>query len=303
MASDFFKRIPVVFRDAYVLLRQNNPLILAAATAFFATFSLCPIIVIIVSALNLYFKSGAIRQQLFDKLQETFGGRTTKEIENIVNNFMSFEGGGWATLLGFIFLLFVATTLVSIVRKAIHQLWHLRRKSAVKLKYNLKERAIGLLIVVFISLLFLVSLVMDTSLVVFNKYLGKVLPGFDATLIWVLNVIFSILVVTTWFTILFKFLPEARVQWKVAFSGGFVTAVLFSIGKFVLGLLLVESNLQNIFGASASMALLLLFIFYSAMIMYYGVAFTRAFGDAFNKPIHPGKYSDEYEQQLVEDTE
>lgn len=294
-------RLPAVFRDAYNSLKQNDPLILAAATAFFTTFSICPIIVIIVSVLNLYFQSATIRQQLFDKLQSTFGDQTADEIETIVNNFMSLKGNGWLTLLGFIFLLFVATTLLSIVRKAIHQLWHLKRKSTGRLKYSLKERAIGLTMLVLIGLLFLVSLVLDASLAVFNEYLQRILPSFDTTVIWIANVVFSLLVVTTWFTILFKILPEARVHWKVALAGGFITALLFSVGKYVLGILLVESSLQTIFGASASMALLLLFIFYTSMIMYYGVTFTHAFGEAFNRPIQAGKYSDEFEEHVIEE--
>jgi membrane protein len=299
--NKFNSRLPPVFRDAHNSLKQNDPLILAAATAFFTTFSICPIIVIIVSVLNLYFQSGTIRRQLYDTLQNTFGDHTATEIETIVNNFMSLKGNGWVTLLGFMFLLFVSTTLLSIVRKAIHQLWHLRRKSAVRLKYGLKERAIGLAMLVFIGALFLISLLLDATLAVFNEYLQKLLPAFDATVIWVVNVAFSLLIVTSWFTMLFKILPEARVHWKVALAGGFVTAVLFSVGKLVLGFLLVESNLQTIFGASTSMALLLLFIFYSSMIMYYGVAFTHAFGEAFNRPIQAGKYSDEFEEHVVED--
>jgi membrane protein len=298
---EFFKRIPRVLRDAYVLLKQNDPLILAAATAFFTTFSLCPIIVIIVSVLNLYFQSDVIRLQLFNTLQDTFGKQTSKDIETIVNNFMALESGGWFTLVGSIFLLFVATTLLSIVRKAIHQLWHLRKKTTVRLKYGLKERGIGLVMLVFIGALFLFSLLIDTSLTIFYNYLHGFIHGVDTTLIWLINVVFSILVVTTWFTILFKFLPEARVHWKVAFAGGLVTGLLFNTGKFVLGLLLVESNLETIFGASASIALLLLFIFYSSMIMYYGAAFTHAFGQTFDKPILPGKYSNEYEEHVLED--
>lgn len=296
---EFFKRISGILRNAYILLKQNDPLILASATAFFATFSLPPIIIIIVNVLSLYFQSDIIRHQLFNKLRGTFGIQTSREIEKIVDNFMSLESNVWITLLGTIFFLFVATTLLTIVRKAIHQLWNLRRKLTGRLKYDLKERMLGLIMLVFIGMLFLVSLLLDTSLTVFHGYLQQLIPTVNTTFIRLINIIFSILVVTTWFTILFKFLPEARVQWKVALAGGLVTGLLFSVGKFLLGLLLVESNLKTIFGASASIALLLLFIFYSSMIMYYGAAFTHVFGSAFNKPIHPGKYSDEYEERVI----
>lgn len=294
-----FKKISAL-RGAFILLRKNDPLILASATAFFATFSLPPIIVILVSVLGLYFKSEHIRQRLFDKLTSMLGGQTTGEIEKIVHNFMKLEGNAWVTAAGFLFLLFVATTLLSIVRKAIHQLWHIRRKSSMTLYYGVKERMLGLGMLLFIGLLFLISLLLDASVSLFRNYLHDIFPNVDTMVIRIINIVFSILVVTIWFTILFKILPEARVKWRVAFAGGLLTGLLFSIGKLVLRLMLVESNLVTIYGASASIALLLLFIFYSSMIIYYGAAFTHTFGKAIGCPIHAGRYGDEYEERVVE---
>jgi len=288
------------FRNAFILLRRNDPLILASATAFFATFSLPPIIIILMSVLGLYFKSDNIRRQLFDRLTSLLGGQTTGEIEKIVHNFMKLEGNGWVTAGGFLFLLFVATTLLSIIRKAIHQLWHIRRKSSMKLYYNVKERALGLAMLVFIGLLFVASTLLDASVSFFRSYLHDIFPTVHTPVIRVINIVISILVVTVWFSVLFKVLPEARVKWRVAFAGGLVTGLLFSIGKLILRLMLVESNLVTIYGASASIALLLLFIFYSSMFVYYGAAFTHAFGKASGSPIRAGRYGDEYEERVIE---
>jgi membrane protein len=295
----WLKQMAATLRAAYTLLRHNDPLILASSTAFFATFSLSPIIIILVNVLGLYFQSNVISKQLFAKLQDIIGAHSSQEIENIVRNFMAMEGNGWITAGGSVFLLFVATTLLGIIRKAIHQLWHIRRKSRVRIKYGVKERLVGLGMLLFMGILFLVSLLLDASVAVFRDYLDQIVPQLNAWVVRGINILFSILVVTAWFTILFKILPEARVHWKVAFAGGLVTSVLFSIGKFILGRLLIESNLENIFGASASLALLLLFIFYSSIIMYFGAAFTSTFGEAIEEPIRPGKYADEYEERLV----
>src|SRR5690606_19526928 len=123
----------------------------------------------------------------------------------------------------------------------------------------------------------------------------------DVTLIRLINIVFSILVVTAWFTIIFKFLPNAKIQWGVATTGGLLTAVLFNIGKWILGKLLLYNNVVTFFGASASFALILLFIFYSALILYYGASFTFVYGDAIHKPILPGKYSVRF--KMVSDDE
>jgi membrane protein len=167
------------------------------------------------------------------------------------------------------------------------------------LKYNIKERLIGVCILGIIGLLFLVSLMLDASLAIFKDYLRDLLPGINTYLIRVINLVVSISVVMAFFTMLFKILPEASIQWKVAFVGGIVTALLFSLGKFVLGRLLVEGNLNTIFGASASIVLLLLFIFYASLIMYFGAAFTYTFARVAALPIKPGKYADEYEERVV----
>lgn len=291
--------IPQALRSAFILLRKNDPLILASATAFFATFSLSPIIIILVNVLSLYFKSENIRKQLFYKLEATVGHQATREVDRIVHNFRSLESNVWITIGGSIFLLFVATTMLAIIRKAIHQVWHFRRKPSAKFRYNIKERLMGLVMLLTIGVLFLVSLLLDTSVAVFRDYLQELVPGIHPAFIRAINITFSIVVVTGWFTILFKVLPEAQVHWKVAFAGGLVTALLFSAGKFLLGLLLIGSNLETIFGASASIALLLLFIFYSSLIMYYGAAFTYVFGKLSGKPIRAGKYADEYEERTI----
>lgn len=298
-APALLKNIKNIVLKAIGLLKENDPLILAAATAFFTTFSIAPIIVILFGVLSLIFKSGVIRQQLFDSIQSTLGQKPTHEIQHIVNNFISLESSGWITIGVSLFLLFVATTLLGIVRKAIHQVWNIRRKSTLKFRYDVKERLIGLLMLFCMGILFLLSILLDASVVAFQGATQDFIPAINATLIEALNMILSIVIVTLWFTLLFKVLPEAHVHWSVAFAGGIVTSVLFNIGKFILGLILKESRLESIFNTSASITLILLFIFYSSIIMYFGAAFTHAYAEVTGRPIHAGKYADEYEERLI----
>jgi len=249
--------------------------------------------------LNLVFKSKGVRQQLFSSIESTLGKRPTIEIQNIVDNFISLESSIWITVGVSLFLLFVATTLLGIVRKAIHQVWNIRKKSTLTFRYNVKERLIGLVMLFLMGILFLLSLLFDASVIALQNVTKEIIPAIDSTVIRLVNILLSIVIVTIWFTILFKILPEAHVHWKVAFAGGLVTSVLFNAGKFVLGIVLQENRLESIFSTSASITLILLFIFYSSLIMYYGAAFTHTYGTAINKPIHAGKYADEYEERLV----
>lgn len=258
---------------------------LSAATAFFTTFSISPIIIILMNALSLYFEKENIRPQLFDKMASVFGQQTANDIQIIVDNMRSMESNIWITILSSVFFIFIATTLLNVVRNAIHKIWNVHQTTKRKFGYRLKERLVGIVMILLMGILFLVALMMDTAIAVFRDYLDELIPDVHVGIIRMLNIVFSIVVVTVWFTLVFKMLTAAKVRWKVAFAGGLLTGILFSIGKFVLGKILIHSKVATIFGASTSIALLLLFIFYSSLILYFGTAFTYEYGKASGKQI------------------
>lgn len=288
-----------ILNKTFSVLGGSNPLILASSTAFFATFSLSPIIVILVNILSLYFKSETISRQLFVNLEATFGKQVVKQIELIVHNFMSIKSNMWVTAGGFVFLFFVATTLMMVVQQSIHVMWHIIHKPNTRVKTNFIERAKAVGFILCLGLLFLASQVLDATILLLKDYLKGFAPMFYFVLLHVVNISLSIVLNTAWFTALFKFLPDARVAWRVAIAGGLVTGMLFNLGKVLLGKVLVYSNVVTVFGASASIALLLLFIFYSSLIMYFGAAFTFAYGLATKRPIRPNEYANLYEEKVV----
>jgi membrane protein len=283
---------------SFKLLQRSEPLILSSSTAFFTTFALSPILLLLVSLLGLYFKSDQISHQLFDKLASAIGYEAAMEIESIVNNFMRVETNLWITAAGLIFFVFVATTLLIVVKENIHKVWRIRKVSS-KVRYIFKERGIIALLLLLTGALFLLSLLIDSLLAISFDYLQITLPRVGIIFIRLLNIIFSLIVVTIWFTLIFKILPQARVEWDVAFNGAFMTAILFNAGKFALGKFLVHAKIVTIFGASASFAVLLLFIFYSSFILYYGAAFTHEYAEYSDKHICAGKYASEYEEKLI----
>lgn len=272
-------------KRALVLFGRNDPLLLSGATAFFTAFAISPIIIILMNTLTLYFEKDNIRPQLFRKIASAFGPQTADDIQTIVDNIRLLESNIWVTVISTIFFIFVATTLISVVRSAIHRIWNIHQHEKRKFKTRIKERVISIAIILLMGVLFLVSLMMDTAVAVFREYLQDFRPTVHIAIIRILNIVFSIVVVTSWFTILFKVLPEAKVPWKVALAGGLVTGVLFNTGKFVLGKILIYGRIATIFGASTSIALLLLFIFYSSLILYFGTAFTFEYGKSTGSAI------------------
>jgi membrane protein len=291
--------IATSLRKGYVNFRNNDPLILASSTAFFTTFSLSPILVILVNILKLAFDNERIPEKLFGKLRGTFGQETAKQIENIVENVSTYGNDPVILVVGSIFLLFVSTTLLKVVKQSINHLWHIKRKRGHRIRYNVRERVIATSLLLFVALLFLTSLSLDTSLIIMRDYIRDVLPGIDRALLRSLNITFSVFVVTAWFSFLFRFLPDAIVTWRVALVGGLITGIFFNTGKWILGKLLLYNNIVSIFGASASFALILLFIFYVGLILYFGASFTYFYGEAIKQPIRPRRFSEQYELTTI----
>jgi membrane protein len=261
---------------------------------------LSPILIILVSIFGLYTGSENINRQLFRKIGSVLGRETALEIETIVNNFLAIEGNWLITIAGSIFFIFVATTLLGIVKHSIQKIWHIRPKAKLRLKYHSRERGTQLGFILFTGLLFLFSYFIDTTLSISLDYLQVTWPAAAIALIRILNFLFSIIIITIWFTVLFKILPEADIKWDTALNGGMLTGILFTMGKLILGKFLVYSRFATIFGASASFALLLLFIFYSSFILYYGAAFTHEYSEISDDHICAGKYADEYEERVIE---
>jgi membrane protein len=299
---DSLKCILVAFKKAFGVLERNDPLILCSSTAFFATFSLSPILLLLADLFSLYFKSEKVGRQMFQVIASTFGTATAVDVEKIVQNFSELESGWLITIGSSVFFLFVATTLLTVVKKSIHKLWNIRSKPEWHLRYVGWERGTAVLLILISGVLLLFSILVDSGLAVSLDYLETVWPGVAIATIQVLNIVFSVAVVTIWFALIFKILPEARVHWEVAFVGGFLTAILFNIGQFVLGKILIHARLASIFGATTSLALILLFLFYCSFILYFGAAFTHEYAIKTDQHIKTSRHSRIYEEKFLEST-
>ena len=295
------KDLPYLFRKSYQVLQKNNPLLLASSTAFFAVFATTPIIILIVNILSLYFKSERINEQVFQKLASVFGVSTAHQVETFVRNFESLGSSEWITVIGTVFLIFVATTLFSVIKQALNTIWNIRVSAKKKLKFNLLQRGRAFLIILIGGVLFLVSLLFDTLVNVLKRYIDIMIPEVNAFIIQSVSGILSLIIVSFWFGILFRYIPDARTRWPVLRVGAVVTGILFTIGKYLLGIFLIGGDIGNIFGASASIILFLLFVFYSSIIMYFGASFTLVYADHTHRNIKPKKYAERYELTAVKD--
>jgi membrane protein len=296
MPTHFFK----LLRGAFSEFKKNDPLRLAAATAFFTTFALPPILIILIQLFGLIFNVENMGDRFFMRISEILGNDSTEQIRSTFLGFQSLAKNWYITIGGFIFLMFVATTLFKVIKDTLNQLWCIKLDAKKALKMKMQKRAISLAVIVFAGMLFLGGTLLEGLQAIFSNYLNEISNGIGSWVGKVLSTLLSISIVTAWFSILFKFLPDAKLSWRVAIVGGFFTGILFSFGKMIIKFMLSQGRLDTVFGTSSSIVLLLLFVFYSSFILYYGACFTKVYGDYSNEPIHPAEHSFMYELKEVQ---
>jgi membrane protein len=274
----------LLFGGSFRILKANDPLRLAGATAFFTTFALPPILIIILQLFGLVVDADQLGKEFFHTLSMTVGKQGALQIRTIFRGMKALGTNIYITIGGFIFLMFVATTLFKVIKDSINQLWEIRIDKPT-IGIQLRSRFKSLLVIIVAGILFIASLLADGLQSVLGHYLQDISETSGAIAILVLNKLISLSIVTTWFTLVFKFLPDGRPHWRVAFAGGLLTGVLFTIGKFILRMALPYKNISSVFGAAGSFVLLLLFVFYSSFILYFGACFTKMYAQYVNRKI------------------
>jgi membrane protein len=286
-----------VAKAAFAELLRNDPLRMAGATAFFTTFALPPILVILIQILRLFVNPQTISQELFGSLKDIVGAEAVQQIISVLQSLLSLANNWPMTIAGFVFLLFVATTLFRIINGSLNQLWNIIPLKTKTL--GLRTRLKSMLVIVIAGILFMVGLVAEAAQAFVGSYIFNFSPVLSFYFNSILNQLITFLIVMLWFAMLFRYLPDGRPSWKNTFYGALVTALLFSVGRILLRILLSYSNINTLYGTSASIVLLLLFVFYSSLILYYGASFTKVWSEYRQQPIRPLSHARHY--KMVEE--
>lgn len=300
MAKEKIKQFGRLLKESFETLNENDPLRLSSSTAFFATFSIIPIIVLLLNLFSAIFSEQLLTGEVFNALETFFGADTSEYLSTILERVREMQSGTLVTLGLVIFLMFVATTLFIVVQSSFNQIWKVKPKENVSFRFILKNRGISLLVILVTGLLFLLTLLLDIALGFLGDHVLYLLPGLNEWLIRLLNLVLSLAIFTLWFASIYKFLPDVMLRWNIVWFGSFLTAVLFLTGQFILGRVLVSGNISTIYGASGSLVLLLLFIFYSSFILYYGACFIKEYAEYKNYKMKTTRFAVAYEINTLE---
>ncbi len=278
---------------------KNDPLRMAGATAFFTTFALPAVLIIIIQIFGIFLSPRFMSTHLFHNLGELVGRNVAGELRHTLFNVHNLFGNWYEAAFGFLFMIFVATTLLKVIKDSLNQLWNIRTIRHTGFKIGLLNRAKSLMIILMAGILFLIVLLVEGGLDLIQQNAGDVSSGYMVFGKMLIRQVISFLLISVWFFLLFRLLPDGRPSWKTLIAGAAFTGLLFTGGKLLLKWLLTYSSMETVYGGSTSSVLLLLFVFYSSFIFYYGACFTKIWAEFHNKPIQPGKRAESFKLQRV----
>ena len=296
-------------KDIWSIIKQtfndfidNKVFKLSAALAFYTIFSLPAMLIIIIAVSDIFYGRAAIEGTLYNQISAFVGTDAALEIQQTIRGAALTSSSSFAATIGIITLLFGATSVFTEIQDSINLIWKLKArprkgKGFLKLVFN---RLLSFSIVVSLGFLLLVSLLINGAMDALINRLTALFPQLTVILVYALNLLLTFGITSLLFAMIFKVLPDARIKWKHVRAGAFTTAILFMIGKFLIGYYLGHSKLSNTYGAAGSVIVMLLWVYYSAMILYFGAVFTHVFAVHTGSRIYPSDYAVWIQQIEVE---
>ena len=259
---------------------------LGAALAYYTVFSLVPFLVVVIALIGLVLGQEAAQSAILSHIATLVGDQSAAAIKDMIQRADQPSTGLVATGLAVVTLLFGASGVFGQLQDALNTVWGVEPKEGRGVWGFIKDRFLSFVAVLGTGFLLLVSLILSSALAAFGKWFSGLLPLPEA-LLHLFNFVLSFVVVTGLFALIFKVLPDARVAWRDVWVGALLTAALFTIGKYALGLYLGKSNVASAYGAAGSLVLILVWVYYSAQILLYGAEFTQVYANRLGERIVP----------------
>lgn len=292
----FWGKIKDILRDSYKNFQRGEPIVYSGAIAFFTIFSLPAILIVLTLAGSVFFAEETVQAEIVKQMEDLMSEDVGKQVNDLLNNATQIPIGFWSVLIGVVVVVKSATIIFFIMQKALNSVWHIRVKHDVNYLKLLRHRLVTLGIVAGLGFLLLLSLVFDATLLVFRDQLHELLEEHLSVTVKLIKTVLSILVVLAFFTAIHKILPDAKVQWQDALAGGIITSILFLIGKEVIDYILGSVKVVGFYAAAGSFVVVLLWVFYSSVILMLGAEVTKAYADNQGRKVEPSEIAEKFEK-------
>src|SRR5690554_29979 len=262
-----------LLKDTYLSWDKNDPWAKSAVIAYYALFSLPSLLIITVHFAGVFFGREAVEGRITGEISSLIGKGSADLVQAMIINSALSESSVLFIIFGIGMLLFGATGVFFQLQKALNDIWSVRAKKN-SLWDTMKRRVLAFGMVLAVGLLMLISLVLSTAINALSGLIGGFYTDFSASLVLILNFVLSQIVITALFASIFTFLPDVKIGWKTNLIGAFMTSLLFLVGKYLIGFYFAKSDPASVYGAAGSVVLVLLWVYYTCLILFFGAEFT-----------------------------
>lgn len=280
------RQVGLLFKDAGKGWVDDGASNLAAALSFYTLFSISPLLVVAIAVAGLLYGEAAATGEALARMEAMMGPQAAAAVQTILANTADRGAGIVATVAGLVGVLLGATGVFGHLQRALNRMWKVRPRPGQGVMAMVRARLAAFCLVVVVGFLLLLSLAAATALSALGETLAGYLP-FSSFALQAFNFGVALLVTAAGFAILFKVLPDGAIRWRDLWVGALGTAVLFSVGRWLIGLYLAHGSASSAYGAAGSMVLLLLWIYYSAQVLFFGAELTRAYAERFGEGVVP----------------
>jgi membrane protein len=298
----FLKHWWELFKCAGSDFIDDKVLKLSASLAYSTVFSIAPMLIIVLFFSDIFLGREALEGNLYGQLNDLLGPSAAAQVQEIVRNSTLSADWGWSTVIGFVTLIVGATGVFTEIQDSINLIWGLKAKprKGLGLIKILLTRLLSFSMVISLGFVLVVSLVIHGIIEVMLSRLSEIFPDVTVVAVYAVNLIITFATIAGLFAVIFKVLPDAKVRWKHVWVGAITTAVLFMLGKAAIGFYLGNSSIGTTYGAAGSIVILLIWVYYSAAILYFGAEFTRQYVQKKGERIYPNDYAVWVEQVEME---
>lgn len=291
------KNTGLLLKETFHHWNEREPFNNSIIIAYYTIFSLPGLLVIIINLAGYFFGTEAVTKQLTGQIGGIVGGNTARDVQEIIANASRSEGTTLSTILSIATLLFGATGVFYQLQQILNKMWEVKPKPKQKFLKLIKDRIFSFGLILVVGFLLLVSLVLSAALAAVSDWVQSHVSEGLVVIFKVLDIVASVGVITLLFAGIFKFLPDAKIQWRDVWHGAILTSILFVVAKFLLGLYFGKSDPGSTYGAAGSIILIMLWVSYAGMVLLFGAEFTQVFANRHGRKVEPTEVAESTEGQ------
>ncbi|QPH41328.1 YihY/virulence factor BrkB family protein [Pedobacter endophyticus] len=280
-----------VLKASFTSFTDHKVTKLSGSLAYYTVFSMAPLLVVIISLCGVFLGREIAEGQIYAQLEGFLGRESASSLQELIRNAYLEDKSTIALIIGIVTLLIGSTTVFGDIQDSINTIWGLKPKPKRGWVKMLQNRFLSFSVIISLGFVLLVSLGVTTVLDSFSNKLQLRFSEVSVVVFYIVNQVVTLAVISLIFGVIFKVLPDAIIKWKDVASGAVVTAILFMIGKFAISIYIGKSDVGGTYGAAGSLVVLLLWTYYSSIILYFGAEFTKAYAVAYGSEIYPSHYA------------